>query len=144
VLPLTGDAAPAGPPAPVLQTEFSERQGQFSPDTHWVAYVSDESGGPEIWVQRFPVSSDDDSKLRISVDGGGQPRWRRDGKELFYLSLDGKLMATDVSIGSTLRPGIPKPLFAAPIHFSDETVPFPVGCRRPRRPVSHQHSRDRL
>jgi hypothetical protein len=63
-------------------------------------------------------------KLRISVDGGGQPRLRRDGKELFYLSLDGKLMATDVSIGSTLRPGIPKPLFAAPIHFSDETLPF--------------------
>ena len=122
VLPLTGDAAPAGPPAPFLQTEFNERQGQFSPDTRWVAYVSDESGRPEIWVQRFPVSSSEGSKIRISVDGGDQPRWRRDGKELFYVSLDRKLMATDVSIGSTLKPGITKALFAAPIQIGDETV----------------------
>ena len=122
VLPLTGDAAPAGPPAPFLQTEFNERQGQFSPDTHWVAYVSDESGRPEIWVQRFPVSSSEGSKMRISVDGGDQPRWRRDGKELFYVSLDGKLMATDVSIGSAFKPGITKALFAAPIHIGDETM----------------------
>ena len=122
VLPLTGDAAPAGPPAPFLQTEFNERQGQFSPDTRWVAYVSDESGRPEIWVQRFPVSSSEGSKMRISVDGGDQPRWRRDGKELFYVSLDRKLMATDVSIGSALKPGITKALFAAPIQIGDETV----------------------
>jgi hypothetical protein len=122
VLPLTGDAAPAGPPAPFLQTEFSEHQGQFSPDSHWVAYVSDESGRPEIWVQRFPVSSSEGSKMRISADGGDQPRWRRDGKELFYVSLDGKLMATDVSIGSAFKPGITKALFAAPIQIGDETI----------------------
>ena len=122
VLPLTGDAAPAGPPAPFLQTEFNERQGQFSPDMHWVAYVSDESGRPEIWVQRFPVSSSEGSKMRVSVDGGDQPRWRRDGKELFYVSQDGRLMATDVSIGSAFKPGITKALFAAPIHISDETM----------------------
>ena len=122
VLPLTRDAAPAGPPEPFLQTEFNERQGQFSPDTRWVAYVSDESGRPEIWVQRFPVSSSEGSKIRISVDGGDQPRWRRDGKELFYVSLDGKLMATDVSIGSALKPGITKALFAAPIQIGDETM----------------------
>jgi serine/threonine protein kinase/Tol biopolymer transport system component len=122
VLPLTGDAAPAGPPAPFLQTEFNERQGQFSPDTRWVAYVSDESGRPEIWVQQFPVSSSEGSKMRISVDGGDQPRWRRDGKELFYVSLDRKLMATDVSLGSALKPGITKALFAAPIQVGDETV----------------------
>jgi len=124
VLPLTSDAAPAGPPAPFLQTEFSERQGQFSPDTHWVAYVSDESGRPEIWVQRFPVSSSEGTKMRISVDGGGQPRWRGDGKELFFMSLDGRLMATDVSIGSALKPRIPKALFAVPIHIGDVTDSF--------------------
>ena len=122
VLPLTGDATPAGPPAPFVQTAFNERQGQFSPDTHWVAYVSDESGRPEIWVQRFPVSSSEGSRMRISVDGGDQPRWRRDGKELFYVSLDGKLMATDVSIGSAFKPGITKALFAAPIQITDETI----------------------
>ena len=121
VLPLTGDAAPAGPPAPFLQTEFNERQGQFSPDTHWVAYVTD-SGRPEIWVQRFPVSPSEGSKMRISVDGGDQPRWRRDGKELFYVSLDRKLMATDVSIGSAFKPGTTKALFAAPIEISDATI----------------------
>jgi len=122
VLPLTADAAPAGPPAPFLQTEFNERQGQFSPDTHWVAYVSDESGRPEIWVQRFPASSTEGSKMRISVDGGDQPRWRRDGKELFYASLDGQLMATDITLGSAITPGTTKALFAAPINISDETL----------------------
>ena len=111
MLPLTGDAAPAGPPAPFLQTEFNERQGQFSPDTHWVAYVSDESGRPEIWAQRPGLLKRKGSKMRISVDGGDQPRWRRDGKELFYVSLDGTLMATDVSIGSAFKPGITKALF---------------------------------
>jgi len=120
VLPLRGDVA--GRPAPFLQTESNERQGQFSPDTHWVAYVSDESGRPEIWVQRFPVSSSAGSKTKVSADGGDQPRWRRDGKELFYVSLDGKLMATDVSIGPAFKPGVTKPLFAAPIQNSDDTI----------------------
>jgi Tol biopolymer transport system component len=120
VLPLTGDGAPAGPPAPFLQTEFNERQGQFSPDTHWIAYVSDESGKPEVYVQPFPASSGEDSRVRISVDGGSQPRWRRDGNELFYVSLDGTLMAADVSMGPALKAGVPKVLFAPPIQIADE------------------------
>jgi Tol biopolymer transport system component len=122
VLPLTGDAAPSGSPAPVLQTEFSERQGQFSPDTRWIAYVSDESGRPEVYVRRFPASSGEGSQVRISLGGGSEPRWRRDGKELFYVSSDGNLMAVDVSLGQVFKAGIPKALFAAPIHIGDETA----------------------
>jgi hypothetical protein len=83
----------ARPPAPLLQTEFNERQVQFSPDTRWVAYVSDESGRPEICVQRFPVSSSEGSRMRISVDGGGQPRWRRDGRAAACPVYDRRAMA---------------------------------------------------
>ncbi|MGH9315540.1 MAG: protein kinase domain-containing protein, partial [Thermoanaerobaculia bacterium] len=78
VLPLFGDRKPV----PILQTPFNESQGAFSPDGRFFAYVSDESGRQEVYVQTFPVSA---AKWRISPDGGSQPRWRRDGKEIFYL-----------------------------------------------------------
>jgi serine/threonine protein kinase/Tol biopolymer transport system component len=122
VLPLTDAGVPAGPAALFLQTEFNERQGQFSPNSDWIAYVSDESGRPEVWVQHFPASSGDGRKTRVSVNGGSQPRWRRDGKELFYVSLDGRLMAADVSTGRSFTAGIPRVLFAAPIQIGDETA----------------------
>ncbi len=66
----------------VLRTEFGERSGQLSPDGHWMAYVSDESGRDEVYVQPFPGPG---PKSMISRDGGNWPRWRRDGKELFFL-----------------------------------------------------------
>jgi len=87
---------------------------QVSPDTHWIAYASDESGRSEIYVQPFPVPAGGGSKTSVSRDGGNQPRWRRDGKELFYLSFDGKLMAVDVTEGRVLKVGTPKSLFQAP------------------------------
>jgi Tol biopolymer transport system component len=114
VLPLTASGTPSGTPAPFANTEFSESAGQFSPDTHWIAYASDESGRSEIYVQPFPVPSGGGSKTSVSRDGGNQPRWRRDGKELFYLSFDGKLMAVDVTEGREFKVGTPKPLFQAP------------------------------
>jgi serine/threonine protein kinase/Tol biopolymer transport system component len=110
VLPLTGTRKPA----PYLQTPFNERHGRFSPDGRWIAYVSDESGRPEIYIQAFPASSGDSGKTSVSRDGGDEPHWRRDGKELFYLSLDGKLMAVDLAVSPVLKVGIPKPLFQAP------------------------------
>ena len=113
VLPLASDGTPAGAPIPFANTEFNEDQGRFSPDGHWVAYVSDESGRSEIYVQPFPVASGGGSKTQVSLDGGDQPRWRSDGKELFYVSLDGKLMAVDVTEGPTFRAGAPKSLFQA-------------------------------
>ena len=111
VLPLTGDRKPM----PLLQTEFNETQGQFSPDGKWIAYSSDESGRFEIYVQSFPASSG--GRWVVSNGGGAQPRWRRDGRELFYIAGDSTVMAADViTTGSAFKAGIPKSLFDAPIY----------------------------
>ncbi len=85
-----------------------EIQGQFSPDGRWIAYTSDESGLPEVYVRHFP---DVGRKWQISTHGGVQGRWRGDAKELFYLALDGRLMAVDVKASSSFEPGTPRPLF---------------------------------
>ena len=98
-------------PAPYIQTEFAETQGRFSPDGRWVAYISNESGLFQVYVQSFPSSG---GKWQVSTGGGAQPHWRRDGKELFYLAPDRKLMAVEVNgTGPTFVPGVPKPLFDA-------------------------------
>jgi serine/threonine protein kinase len=93
---------------PFLQTEFNEREAQFSPDGKWIAYTSDESGAPEVYVQTFPASG---ARWRVSTDGGRQPRWRRDGRELFYITADGKLMAVAVKLGATFEAAVPQTLF---------------------------------
>ncbi|HKV80224.1 MAG TPA: hypothetical protein VJP02_18895 [Candidatus Sulfotelmatobacter sp.] len=115
VLPLAGDGTPSGTAAPFANTAFSEEQGRFSPDTRWIAYASDESGRSEIYIQPFPAPSNGGSKTPISRDGGSQPRWRRDGKELFYSSPDGKLMAVDVTEGPIFKVGTPRTLFQVPV-----------------------------
>ena len=84
------------------------RNGQFSPDGKWVAYASNESGKWEIYVTSFP---DARGRWQISSGGGEQPRWRGDGKELFYLSLDGKMMAAPVTTGAHFDAGTPVALF---------------------------------
>ena len=103
-LPLFGDRKPF----PVLQGEFNESQSQFSPDVKWIAYVSDESGTPQIYVQSFPTLN---GKLQISTDGGMQPRWRRDGRELFYLAPNRKLMAVTIKAAAPFQAETPRPLF---------------------------------
>jgi eukaryotic-like serine/threonine-protein kinase len=95
-------------PSPFLQSEFGERQGQFSPDGRWVAYSSDESGRYEVYVQSFPTPG---GKWQISTSGGAEPNWRRDGTELFYLGTDHKLMAVEVKSGSTFETTAPRSLF---------------------------------
>ena len=72
--------------------------------------VSDETSRYEVWVQSFPTGK---GKWQISMNGGSAPHWRRDGKELYYLSADGKLMAVEVKPGATFQPGSPKALFDA-------------------------------
>ena len=104
VLPLFGDRKPFA----LIQTEFNEWQAQFSPDGKWIAYVSDESGSSQVYVQAFPTQS---GKVPISTAGGTQPRWRRNGKEMFYLAPDRKLMAVTVTAGTTFEVGTPRPLF---------------------------------
>jgi eukaryotic-like serine/threonine-protein kinase len=115
VLPLAGDGTPSGTATPFANTEFSEEQGRFSPDARWVAYASDESGRSEIYIQPFPAPPNGGSKMPISRDGGSEPRWRRDGKELFYFSPDGKLMAADVTEGTTFKASVPRILFQVPV-----------------------------
>jgi Tol biopolymer transport system component len=114
-LPLEGDKKPFL----FLRTAFNNREGQFSPDGRWVAYVSDESGREEVYVRAFSpdstsAASDTGGKWLVSTGGGVQPRWSGDGKELYYRASDGKLMAVDVATKSVFRPGLPKVLFQAP------------------------------
>jgi Tol biopolymer transport system component len=105
VLPLSGDRKPV----PFLNTKFNEAAGQFSPDGRWVAYQSDESGKNEVYVTPFPGPG---GKWQISTGGGGFPRWRHDGNEIFYLAPDNKLMAAAVNgKGSSFEVGAVKPLF---------------------------------
>jgi hypothetical protein len=105
VLPLTGERKPY----PFLQTEFNETHSQFSPDGRFVAYVSDELGRAEVYVQSFPVSG---GKWQISTAGGDQPQWRRDGRELFYIAPDKTLMAVPIAAGDSFQPGAPVSMFA--------------------------------
>jgi serine/threonine protein kinase/Tol biopolymer transport system component len=93
---------------PFLQTKGTIRNAQFSPDGKWVAYSSNETGSSEVYVSVF---SNPLSKRQISRGGGQEPRWRRDGKELFYLSADAKLMAVPVKPGATFEAGPAEVLF---------------------------------
>jgi Tol biopolymer transport system component len=99
-------------PFAVVQTPFEERDGQFSPDGTWIAYQSNESGRHEVYIQ--PLKSGGGERLRISTNGGVQARWRADGRELFYLTPEGQLMAVPIESvdgGRSLRPGAAVPLF---------------------------------
>jgi Tol biopolymer transport system component len=93
---------------PVPQTSVRGTNGRFSPDGHWLAYESSESGRKEVYVQPLPTSG---AKFQISHDGGSHPRWRRDGKELFYRRSGGTLMAVPVTASPTLQVRAPVRLF---------------------------------
>jgi serine/threonine protein kinase/Tol biopolymer transport system component len=96
-------------PVPFVQTKFDEGQGAFSPDGRWVAYTSNESGPYQVFVQPFPASG---AKWQISPAGGAFPRWNRNGRELFYIAADGKLMSVPIaSNGANFERGNPKALF---------------------------------
>jgi Tol biopolymer transport system component len=97
-----------GPPKPILSSSFNEEQAQLSPDGRWIAYTSDESGRPQVYVQDFPELA---QKWLISADGGADAQWRADGKELFFLAADHKLMAVSIKSGESFEPGIATPLF---------------------------------
>jgi hypothetical protein len=104
-LALEGDRRPQA----FLSTGFDEGQGQFSPDGRWVAYVSNESSQYQVYVRPFPGPG---GQWQISTAGGTQPRWRPDGKELYYVAPNGSLMAASIAVsGATLDPGTPTVLF---------------------------------
>jgi hypothetical protein len=92
-----------------LNTKFDEISPHFSPDGRWVSYHSNESGRFEVYVRPFPGPG---APSQVSTAGGSTSRWRHDGSELYYVSLDGKLMAVPMTTqGATLEPGTPMELF---------------------------------
>ena len=97
VVPLSG-----GPSQIVAQTSADESNGKLSPDGRWIAYASNESGGFEVYVQPFPTTG---AKWQVSKGGGQQPQWRRDGRELFYIAPDKKLLGVTVRAGSDFATG---------------------------------------
>ena len=98
----------AGTDRPVLSATFHEFGARLSPDGRWLAYGADESGRPEVFVRSFPEAG---FRRQISSGGGTQPRWRGDGRELFYVSDDRKVMSVEVRAGAELETGAPRPLF---------------------------------
>jgi Tol biopolymer transport system component len=111
---------------PLIQREFDQWQGQFSPDGRWVAYVSNESGRSEVLAQRFAAPSDgpasEPETVIVSSTGGTAPRWRADGKELYFISADGTVMVADVNAGARLSVGVPHALFQIPRSHGDWAV----------------------
>ena len=104
LLPMVGDRTPV----PLLRTEFNDEQVSISPDGRWFAYTSNESGREEVYVQLFPPAG---AKWQISTGGGGDGRWQADGKELFYIAADRRLMAVAVKGDTTFEAGVARPLF---------------------------------
>jgi Tol biopolymer transport system component len=107
-IPASGD----GPPEAVLETEFSVDEPQLSPDARWLAYASNESGQNEVYVEPYRRPGE---RVRVSATGGGQPKWRADGKELFYVTAANRLTAVSVKDQET-RVGLGRPadLFQVP------------------------------
>jgi len=122
IIPMTG----AGKPYFFIQTSFNETRAQFSPDQRWIAYQSNESGRFEVYVARFPGAG---GRVQVSANGGDSPRWRRDGKELFYVSADSKMMAVDVNgSGPAFSVGSPSPLFGVRIRDQFLGIPYDVSA----------------
>jgi eukaryotic-like serine/threonine-protein kinase len=118
--PVSGEAKPFH----LVRTEAQEFAGTLSPDGRWLAYASDVSGRNEVYVQSFPEGG---GKRQVSNGGGSGPRWRRDGRELFYYAGDGKLMVTPVRSGANIELGAPVPLFEFRAGTNDVTfAPYAV------------------
>ncbi len=115
VVPMAGDRTPSV----FLKTPFREAYGAFSPDSRWVAYQSNESGRPEVYVRPFfppgaagTAAGAAGAQWQVSTAGGAFPAWRPDGKELYYLNPAGVMMAAPITVsGATLEPGAPVVLF---------------------------------
>ena len=124
LLPMEGDRRPFV----FLKTDFDERSGHFSPDGRWVAYTSNESGRYEIYVRPFSGTTPGAStggQWQVSTSGGVSPRWRADGKELYYMAPDSKLMAAPITAsGATITPGTPVLLFQTRIYGGGTDATF--------------------
>ncbi|MBI4417903.1 MAG: PD40 domain-containing protein, partial [Ignavibacteriales bacterium] len=109
-----------------VKTAYRESDGRFSPDGRWVAYTSDETGRSEIYLRPYPGPG---TATKVSTTGGDSPVWRRDGREIFYISTDNKMMAAEIRVsGSTVVIGTEQELFTRTPIMSDYDV-FPDGKR---------------
>jgi Tol biopolymer transport system component len=111
--------------SPFVESPFDKIHGRVSPDGRWIAYATNDSGMYQIVVQSFPDPNG--GKWQITAQGGVEPKWRRDGRELYYLALDGKLMALPVKGERIFEAGTPVPLFETPLTV---TRPTPSRDRR--------------
>ena len=109
----------AGAPRALRATRFVETEAQFSPDGNWLAFVADDSGRREVYVRSMADAS---VQIQASTSGGGRPRWRRDGKELFFWG-GSTLLSAAVSPGPPLRIDAPQALFDLPVSTGDYDVP---------------------
>jgi Tol biopolymer transport system component len=135
-----------GTDRPVLSAAFNESGARLSPDGRWLAYQSEESGTSEVFVRSFPGA---DFRRQISTTGGSQPRWRGDGRELFYVSEDRKVMSVEILTSATFETGAPRALFQTRIlptvearnHYdvSSDGQRFLVNSRRPEDAVLPIH-----
>ena len=130
ILPLQGERRPyrldtSQPPQSHGSSQALQFHGIFSPDGKWIAYTSNETGDFEVYVQPFPTTGE---KWKVSSHGGGQPRWRRDMKEMFYRTEDGKMMAVPVKTARGFESGDPRMLFQASADplFPNLGIPFAV------------------
>jgi predicted Ser/Thr protein kinase len=123
VLPIAATGGDAEPSV-FLSTPFDEEQGIFSPDGKWVAYQSDQSGSFEVYIRPFPGPG---REWQVSAGGGRSPRWRGDGKELYYLSPDHKLMAAEVTVtGAELRTAKPEVLFQTRVNLAPNRQQYDI------------------
>jgi eukaryotic-like serine/threonine-protein kinase len=107
------DFSPGKSDYQLLKTSFAEAEAKFSPDGHWLSYTSEETGRSEVYVVPYPGLN---GKWQVSTNGGAQARWRKDGKELIFVSPEGKLMSAAVSAAAgTFKAETPKPLFESRI-----------------------------
>ncbi len=120
--PLSG----AGKPAPLLQSRFNKSEVRFSPDGRFLSFISDESGRPEVYVMPYPGPGE---KSRVSTGGARLARWSRDGRELFYLSADLRLMAVPIQTSASLRIGAAREVFKLPGKPWSSFDPAPDGKR---------------
>jgi Tol biopolymer transport system component len=129
VLPLRGDRKPFV----FLKTNFDERRARFSPNGRWVAYMSNDSGRYDVYVRPFPGTDEAPGaaiapgttrgQWLVSTAGGQDPSWSPDGKELYYIAPDAKLMAVPIAVqGPTLEVGAPKALFQTRIYGGGNAV----------------------
>jgi serine/threonine protein kinase len=121
LMPLSGDRQPK----PLFESPaFDQGTGSFSPNGRFIAYTSNESGRWEVYVRSFPLSGD---KVMVSASGGALPLWRDDGKELFYLTQDGRVMSAEIRSGAKLESSVPQQLFQTRIKFTDD---YPYAINR--------------